>query len=44
MVTGRDDARSIAEAAAAGVAAYIVKPFSQAELAAKLAYVASRPQ
>jgi DNA-binding response OmpR family regulator len=44
MVTGRDDAQSIAEAAAAGVSAYIVKPFSQAELAAKLAYVVSRPQ
>jgi CheY-like chemotaxis protein len=44
MVTGRDDAASIAEAAAAGIPAYIVKPFSQAELAAKLAYILARPQ
>jgi DNA-binding response OmpR family regulator len=43
MVTGRDDAASIAEAVAAGVAAYVVKPFSQKELEAKLAYLSSRP-
>jgi len=42
MVTGRADHGSIAEAVGAGVAAYVVKPFSQKELEAKLAYLSSR--
>ena len=41
MVTGRNDAGSITEAVRAGVTAYIVKPFSQKELEAKVSYLAS---
>lgn len=44
MVTGRNDAASITEAVRAGVAAYIVKPFSQKELEAKISYLSSRRQ
>jgi two-component system chemotaxis response regulator CheY len=44
MVTGRNDATSITEAVRAGVAAYIVKPFSQKELEAKIAFLSSRRQ
>jgi DNA-binding response OmpR family regulator len=39
IVTGREDAESVAAAMEAGVSAYILKPFSPQELKAKIAYV-----
>jgi CheY-like chemotaxis protein len=42
MITGRADKESIIEAKDAGVSAYIAKPFSKAQLEAKLRVVVSR--
>ena len=42
MVTGRDDIESVVEAKASGVTAYIRKPFSSAQLEAKLRIVARK--
>lgn len=43
MVTGRSDARSIAEAKNSGVTAYVVKPVTQGELRAKLRFALGAP-
>jgi len=42
MVTGRGDISSVSNAKAAGVSAYILKPFSMTQLETKLRIVASK--
>ena len=44
MITGRGDYTSVTEAKGAGVSGYILKPYSMAQLEAKLRIMATRAQ
>lgn len=44
MVTGRGDIKSVAEAKAAGVSAYILKPYSLTQLEAKMRVLAAKKE